>query len=150
MKACHSTIHDCNYILIRYKSCLVSHEIFFQIALRHCVYCTYVMMACDWQEERLRRGDDLRLQMAIEESKREKTKPEEVCNLFVWGNMDVYSSIKATQPKVLFLSASTFIPRAITTFLVIYWLGKQRVMWMNIASQIKTSGFRLQKLLVMI
>uniref|UniRef100_A0A8C5DHT5 Epsin-1-like n=1 Tax=Gouania willdenowi TaxID=441366 RepID=A0A8C5DHT5_GOUWI len=28
-------------------------------------------------EERLRRGDDLRLQMAIEESKREKTKPEE-------------------------------------------------------------------------
>ena len=34
---------------------------------------------CDWQEERLRRGDDLRLQMAIEESKREKLKPEEVC-----------------------------------------------------------------------
>ncbi|KAI4902562.1 hypothetical protein NFI96_022001 [Prochilodus magdalenae] len=33
--------------------------------------------ACDWQEERLRRGDDLRLQMAIEESKREKAKPEE-------------------------------------------------------------------------
>lgn len=33
---------------------------------------------CDWQEERLRRGDDLRLQMAIEESKREKPKPEEV------------------------------------------------------------------------
>ncbi|XP_073780947.1 epsin-1 isoform X8 [Danio rerio] len=31
---------------------------------------------CD-KEERLRRGDDLRLQMAIEESKREKTKPEE-------------------------------------------------------------------------
>lgn len=29
------------------------------------------------QEERLRRGDDLRLQMAIEESKREKPKPEE-------------------------------------------------------------------------
>ncbi|XP_028325804.1 epsin-1 isoform X4 [Gouania willdenowi] len=29
------------------------------------------------KEERLRRGDDLRLQMAIEESKREKTKPEE-------------------------------------------------------------------------
>ncbi|XP_077577129.1 epsin-1 isoform X5 [Stigmatopora nigra] len=29
------------------------------------------------EEERLRRGDDLRLQMAIEESKREKTKPEE-------------------------------------------------------------------------
>uniref|UniRef100_A0A671WEN3 Epsin 1a n=1 Tax=Sparus aurata TaxID=8175 RepID=A0A671WEN3_SPAAU len=29
------------------------------------------------QEERLRRGDDLRLQMAIEESKREKLKPEE-------------------------------------------------------------------------
>uniref|UniRef100_A0A671Q038 Epsin-1-like n=1 Tax=Sinocyclocheilus anshuiensis TaxID=1608454 RepID=A0A671Q038_9TELE len=29
------------------------------------------------QEERLRRGDDLRLQMAIEESKREKSKPEE-------------------------------------------------------------------------
>lgn len=33
---------------------------------------------CNWQEERLRRGDDLRLQMAIEESKREKLKPEEV------------------------------------------------------------------------
>uniref|UniRef100_A0A3B5MR27 Epsin 1a n=1 Tax=Xiphophorus couchianus TaxID=32473 RepID=A0A3B5MR27_9TELE len=30
------------------------------------------------KEERLRRGDDLRLQMAIEESKREKKKPEEV------------------------------------------------------------------------
>ncbi|XP_076827002.1 epsin-1 isoform X1 [Brachyhypopomus gauderio] len=30
------------------------------------------------EEERLRRGDDLRLQMAIEESKREKTKPEDV------------------------------------------------------------------------
>ncbi|KAM6967703.1 epsin-1 isoform 2-T2 [Aplochiton taeniatus] len=29
------------------------------------------------KEERLRRGDDLRLQMAIEESRREKTKPEE-------------------------------------------------------------------------
>ncbi|XP_070768273.1 epsin-1 isoform X2 [Enoplosus armatus] len=29
------------------------------------------------KEERLRRGDDLRLQMAIEESKREKVKPEE-------------------------------------------------------------------------
>nr|XP_057912050.1 epsin-1 isoform X2 [Doryrhamphus excisus] len=29
------------------------------------------------KEERLRRGDDLRLQMAIEESKREKAKPEE-------------------------------------------------------------------------
>ncbi|XP_077382655.1 epsin-1 isoform X2 [Festucalex cinctus] len=29
------------------------------------------------QEERLRRGDDLRLQMAIEESRREKAKPEE-------------------------------------------------------------------------
>ncbi|XP_061530460.1 epsin-1 isoform X3 [Phycodurus eques] len=29
------------------------------------------------EEERLRRGDDLRLQMAIEESKREKAKPEE-------------------------------------------------------------------------
>ncbi|XP_039885910.1 epsin-1 isoform X1 [Simochromis diagramma] len=29
------------------------------------------------QEERLRRGDDLRLQMAIEESKREKPKPED-------------------------------------------------------------------------
>lgn len=37
------------------------------------------MCVCDWQEERLRRGDDLRLQMAIEESKREKLKPEEVC-----------------------------------------------------------------------
>lgn len=34
--------------------------------------------ASNWQEERLRRGDDLRLQMAIEESKREKPKPEEV------------------------------------------------------------------------
>ncbi|XP_014905289.1 epsin-1 isoform X1 [Poecilia latipinna] len=32
------------------------------------------------KEERLRRGDDLRLQMAIEESKREKPKPEEVCS----------------------------------------------------------------------
>uniref|UniRef100_A0AAZ3Q6B0 ENTH domain-containing protein n=1 Tax=Oncorhynchus tshawytscha TaxID=74940 RepID=A0AAZ3Q6B0_ONCTS len=31
------------------------------------------------QEERLRRGDDLRLQMAIEESRMEKAKPEEVC-----------------------------------------------------------------------
>ncbi|XP_074509494.1 epsin-1 isoform X11 [Sebastes fasciatus] len=29
------------------------------------------------QEERLRRGDDLRLQMALEESRREKTKPED-------------------------------------------------------------------------
>lgn len=37
-------------------------------------------MVCNWQEERLRRGDDLRLQMAIEESKREKAKPEEVCD----------------------------------------------------------------------
>lgn len=35
----------------------------------------------NFQEERLRRGDDLRLQMAIEESKREKVKPEEVCVL---------------------------------------------------------------------
>ncbi|XP_010786843.1 epsin-1 [Notothenia coriiceps] len=31
------------------------------------------------KEERLRRGDDLRLQMALEESRREKKKPEEVC-----------------------------------------------------------------------
>ena len=39
---------------------------------------TSQLCACGWQEERLRRGDDLRLQMAIEESRREKTKPE-VC-----------------------------------------------------------------------
>lgn len=38
-----------------------------------------VTAVCDWQEERLRRGDDLRLQMAIEESRMEKAKPEEVC-----------------------------------------------------------------------
>lgn len=54
----------------------------------------------DRQEERLRRGDDLRLQMAIEESKREKQKPEEVrfkhgslANLcfFLTLNLDVMS-----------------------------------------------------------
>ena len=38
-----------------------------------------VAVVYDWQEERLRRGDDLRLRMAIEESQREKAKPEEVC-----------------------------------------------------------------------
>lgn len=33
----------------------------------------------DWQEQRLRRGDDLRLQMALEESRMAKSKPEDVC-----------------------------------------------------------------------
>lgn len=48
---------------------------------RSCVSQVAGITVCviDWQEERLRRGDDLRLQMAIEESKREKLKPEEVC-----------------------------------------------------------------------
>ncbi|XP_073780954.1 epsin-1 isoform X17 [Danio rerio] len=40
-------------------------------------YALTISQETHQQEERLRRGDDLRLQMAIEESKREKTKPEE-------------------------------------------------------------------------
>lgn len=51
----------------------------------------------DWQEERLRRGDDLRLQMALEESRREKSKPEEVRVLrieskSVFTSMSIYIS----------------------------------------------------------
>ena len=48
---------------------------------------------CDWQEERLRRGDDLRLQMAIEESKREKVKPEEVCVKCIQLSLAVSASL---------------------------------------------------------
>ncbi|XP_052435074.1 epsin-1 isoform X2 [Carassius gibelio] len=40
-------------------------------------YALTVSQETHQKEERLRRGDDLRLQMAIEESKREKAKPEE-------------------------------------------------------------------------
>ncbi|XP_072536684.1 epsin-1 isoform X2 [Salminus brasiliensis] len=40
-------------------------------------YALSISKEAHQEEERLRRGDDLRLQMAIEESKREKTKPEE-------------------------------------------------------------------------
>ncbi|KAI5620425.1 epsin 1 [Silurus asotus] len=40
-------------------------------------YALTISQEAHQEEERLRRGDDLRLQMAIEESKREKTKPEE-------------------------------------------------------------------------
>ncbi|XP_016413349.1 epsin-1-like isoform X4 [Sinocyclocheilus rhinocerous] len=40
-------------------------------------YALTVSQKTHQKEERLRRGDDLRLQMAIEESKREKSKPEE-------------------------------------------------------------------------
>ncbi|XP_036451407.1 epsin-1 isoform X1 [Colossoma macropomum] len=40
-------------------------------------YALTISKEAHQEEERLRRGDDLRLQMAIEESKREKTKPEE-------------------------------------------------------------------------
>ncbi|XP_052003575.1 epsin-1-like isoform X2 [Xyrauchen texanus] len=40
-------------------------------------YALTVSKEIHQKEERLRRGDDLRLQMAIEESKREKAKPEE-------------------------------------------------------------------------
>ncbi|XP_016321842.1 epsin-1-like isoform X4 [Sinocyclocheilus anshuiensis] len=40
-------------------------------------YALTVSQETHQKEERLRRGDDLRLQMAIEESKREKSKPEE-------------------------------------------------------------------------
>uniref|UniRef100_A0A8B9LKR2 Epsin 2 n=1 Tax=Astyanax mexicanus TaxID=7994 RepID=A0A8B9LKR2_ASTMX len=40
-------------------------------------YALSISQEAHQEEERLRRGDDLRLQMAIEESKREKTKPEE-------------------------------------------------------------------------
>ncbi|XP_016347158.1 epsin-1-like isoform X4 [Sinocyclocheilus anshuiensis] len=41
-------------------------------------YVLTVSQETHQKEERLRRGDDLRLQMAIEESKREKAKPEEL------------------------------------------------------------------------
>ncbi|XP_056619359.1 epsin-1 isoform X1 [Triplophysa dalaica] len=40
-------------------------------------YALSISQETHQKEERLRRGDDLRLQMAIEESKREKAKPEE-------------------------------------------------------------------------
>ncbi|KAA0703126.1 Epsin-2 EPS-15-interacting protein 2 [Triplophysa tibetana] len=43
-------------------------------------YALSISQETHQKEERLRRGDDLRLQMAIEESKREKAKPEEVCD----------------------------------------------------------------------
>ncbi|XP_032375166.1 epsin-1 isoform X5 [Etheostoma spectabile] len=43
------------------------------------------------KEERLRRGDDLRLQMAIEESRREKTKPEDGA-LMELGAVDPWGS----------------------------------------------------------
>lgn len=51
---------------------------------------------CDRQEERLRRGDDLRLQMAIEESKREKLKPEEV--QLKYGRLPPVAIFKLLQP----------------------------------------------------
>lgn len=46
---------------------------------KFCPQLVDIVVCVVLQEERLRRGDDLRLQMAIEESKREKVKPEEVC-----------------------------------------------------------------------
>lgn len=56
---------------------------------RSCVSQVAGITVCviDWQEERLRRGDDLRLQMAIEESKREKLKPEEVCVKLIYFSL---------------------------------------------------------------
>ncbi|XP_066539083.1 epsin-1 isoform X2 [Hoplias malabaricus] len=55
------------------------------------------------EEERLRRGDDLRLQMAIEESKREKTKPEESALMELsavdpWGTSAAPSSSGPSPP----------------------------------------------------
>lgn len=49
----------------------------FPISPLNLVHSHDVSVVCNWQEERLRRGDDLRLQMAIEESKREKAEPKE-------------------------------------------------------------------------
>lgn len=58
--------------------------------------CADITMS-DWQEERLRRGDDLRLQMALEESRREKSKPEEVCVLRI-ESKSVFTSMLRTYP----------------------------------------------------
>ncbi|XP_061145936.1 epsin-1 isoform X1 [Syngnathus typhle] len=49
------------------------------------------------EEERLRRGDDLRLQMAIEESKREKAKPEEN-SLLELSAVDPWGATAAAAP----------------------------------------------------
>ncbi|XP_061676236.1 epsin-1 isoform X2 [Syngnathoides biaculeatus] len=51
------------------------------------------------EEERLRRGDDLRLQMAIEESKREKAKPEENA-LMELSAVDPWGAPAAAAPTV--------------------------------------------------
>uniref|UniRef100_A0A3Q3X8W4 ENTH domain-containing protein n=1 Tax=Mola mola TaxID=94237 RepID=A0A3Q3X8W4_MOLML len=56
------------------------------------------------QEERLRRGDDLRLQMAIEESKREKLKPEESALMELsavdpWGGPAVAPTVGSAGPS---------------------------------------------------
>ncbi|XP_074539648.1 epsin-1 isoform X3 [Halichoeres trimaculatus] len=56
------------------------------------------------KEERLRRGDDLRLQMAIEESKREKAKPEESALMELsavdpWGAPAATSTVGSAGPS---------------------------------------------------
>lgn len=67
--------------LVRHGSQVATvHQTPFPISPQNLVHYDDVTVVCNWQEERLRRGDDLRLQMAIEESKREKAKPEEVCD----------------------------------------------------------------------
>ncbi|XP_060777637.1 epsin-1 isoform X2 [Neoarius graeffei] len=64
------------------------------------------------EEERLRRGDDLRLQMAIEESKREKVKPEESSLMELsavdpWGAPAAPSSTGPSPPPAVTPAPST-------------------------------------------
>ncbi|XP_042628060.1 epsin-1-like isoform X4 [Cyprinus carpio] len=76
-------------------------------------YAFTVSQETHQKEERLRRGDDLRLQMAIEESKREKAKPEEsslmeLSGVDPWG-APATGSAGPSPPPVL-ASASTAGP----------------------------------------
>ncbi|XP_039535510.1 epsin-1 isoform X2 [Pimephales promelas] len=77
-------------------------------------YALTVSQETHQKEERLRRGDDLRLQMAIEESKREKAKPEEssLMELSVvdpWG-APASGSAGPSPPPTLAPAASTAGP----------------------------------------
>ncbi|KTG04893.1 hypothetical protein cypCar_00049632, partial [Cyprinus carpio] len=100
--------------LVRHGSQVATvHTTPFPISPQNLVHCDDVTVVCDWQEERLRRGDDLRLQMAIEESKREKAKPEEsslmeLSGVDPWG-APATGSAGPSPPPVL-ASASTAGP----------------------------------------
>uniref|UniRef100_A0A8C2GZU0 Epsin 1 n=1 Tax=Cyprinus carpio TaxID=7962 RepID=A0A8C2GZU0_CYPCA len=76
-------------------------------------YALTVSQETHQKEERLRRGDDLRLQMAIEESKREKAKPEE-SSLMELSGVDPWgapaSGSAGPSPPPALASASTAGP----------------------------------------